>query len=139
MEKLASSQDFRIRNFQLVLAAGAGSEVTLAGFQLPQGQVGWLQVFSLYVLTPTAATDVRWQVRINQGPVPGWESVANPPGIAQFIVIGDDDMRVRLPGNCLVDVLITNQNASGPWTVGAELQGWYHPEIAERRAWNLDL
>lgn len=138
IEKIGASTDFRINSNTLVLPALLNGTVALPGFQLPRGAVGWLQQFSLYTLTPTALTQAQWKVLINGGPVPGFDNILNPPGIANLIVDGEDDMRVRLPSNCTVSVLITNLNGAGPWTVGATLAGWYHPLAAEERAWGLE-
>lgn len=141
LEKLAASVDFHAQDFNMTLAAVAGATVSSVAlsFTLPTGQVGWLQEFSLWLLTPTALTSASWQVRINDAPVPGFDNVQNPPGIANLIYITTDDMRVRLPNAARIDIVITNVNGNGPWTVGGDLAGWYHPEIAERRAWNLDV
>lgn len=134
IEKLNVSTDFNVNSYSLVLPAGVGSTVVLPGFQCPQSMIGWLQQFFLYVLTPTADTNATWQVRLNGAPVPGFDNILNPPGIANLIVMPSDDMRIRIPNANLVDVVITNNNAFGPWTVGAGLSGWFHPEAAERRA-----
>jgi hypothetical protein len=136
IEKLRESVDFNAQNYALALAAGAGSVVAGPTFQVPQNQVGWLQSSGLYLLTPTAATSVTLQIRINSGPVPGFDNLQNVPGIANFVVFPlEDDMRVRIPNNALVETFIFNNNANGPWTVGAFLSGWYHPLAAEEQAW----
>ena len=134
IEKLVQSVDFRINNYRLVLPAGVGSTVLLASFRLPTGAVGWLQNFAQSTLAQDGTTDVTWTLRINDYPVPGFDNVRNVPGLANLLITGDDDMRIRLPNGCKVDVLITNNAASGPWTLGALVQGWYHPEVAEQRA-----
>lgn len=134
IEKLAVSVDFNINNYALILPAGAGNTVVLSGFQIPQGYIGWLQQTFLYTLAPTANTSASWMVRINGAPVPGFDNIQNPPGIANLLLMPTDDMRIRLTNGCVVDVVITNLNAFGPWTVGAGLSGWFHPEVAERRA-----
>ncbi len=141
IEKLAQSQDFSVTDYAMILPAGVGSTITSAAlrFQVPQGQIGWLQEWDLYALTPTAGLSAQWTIRINGAPVPGFDTKQNPPGTAFFYLIGDDEMRIRLPNNCVLDLLITNLNANGPWTVGGDLAGWYHPESAEARAWNLNL
>lgn len=133
IEKLAVSVDFNVNSYTLTLPAGVGSTVLLPGFQVPQGQVGWLQQWFLYTLAPTAATQASWQIRINGAPVPGYDNNLNPPGIANLLVDGDDDMRIRLGGGVRVDILITNIGGTAE-TVGAGLRGWYHPEAAEWRA-----
>lgn len=140
IEKLTASRDFNVQDYQMALPGVVGASITSAAlrFQVPKDQFGWLQQFTLYVLTPTANTRVRWQVRINEGPVPGFDNIENPPGIANFILIGYDDLRVRIPTAASVDVLITNLSANAE-VVGAALAGWYHPEAAELRAWNADI
>lgn len=139
IEKLAASIDFQAANYSLVIAAGAGKTVVVPGFQLSTGQIGWLQTFSLYTLAPTADTQLIFTVRVNGSPVAGYDNYRNPPGIANLVYLGVEDMRIRVPGGATVDLLITNTNAFGPWTVGGDLSGWYHPESAEVRAWNLDV
>jgi len=136
VEKLPESRDFNVQDFNLTLAAGAGAQVQGPSFQIPESQVGWLQSVGLYVLTPTAGTSVTLIVRIDQGPVPGYDNLQNPPGIANFLLFPlEDEIRVRLPNHCTVDCIIRNNNANGPWTVGALLGGWYHSQSAELRQW----
>jgi hypothetical protein len=134
VEKLPVSTDFRANNYQVAL--GANLEVTPAvwQFRLPTGQIGWLQQFAFYVLQPGVATSVRFSVKINNGPVPGWDNVLSPPGIANLIIIRDNDMRVAIPGGALVSVTALNLTAN-PETVGALIAGWYHPKAAEEQAW----
>lgn len=140
IEKLLTSQDFKAVDFQMVLAAGVGATVTSPQlrFQLPASMVGWLQQFTLYTLSPTALTSIRFAIRINEGPVPGFDNEQNPPGVANLVKIDTNDMRVRLPNHCVVDVLITNLNASGPWTVGGALAGWYHSYADELRIFGTE-
>lgn len=135
VEKLPSSQDFNTQDFAMVLAAGVGSVITSNAlrFQLPPGVVGWLQQFSIYVLTPTANTSVQWTLRINGGPVGGWDNLQNSPGVANLYREDYSDLRVPVPNGAVIDVLITNLNASGPWTVGGKLAGWYHSYSAEQQ------
>jgi len=93
--------------------------------------VGFIQGFSIYLLTPTALTSVQWTLRVNNSPVSGWENLQNSPGVANLYREDFSDLRVRIPASGVVDVLITNLNANGPWTVGGRIQGWYHPPEAE--------
>lgn len=137
MEKIQGSTDFRVQDFALALPAGIGSTVVGPSFTLPRDQVGWLQNNAIYVLTPTAATVFSMAVLINGGPVPGFDNIQIPPGIANFVLLGDDDMRVRLPNNCTVSLLFTN-NSAPAWTVGGLLQGWYHPISSEERVWGTE-
>ena len=134
IEKLLSSQDFTGADFAMTLPAGVGATVvsTNLQFQVPQSMVGWLQFFSLYVLSQTANTAATFTVRINQGPVAGLTK-QNPPGVANLVLREFTDIRVRIPNGGLVDVVVTNLNANGPWTVGGEISGWYHPQADEQR------
>lgn len=134
-EKLLSSQDFNAEDYALILAAGAGSQVQGPSFTLPETMVGWLQLVWFYVLTPTANTSVSFAVRINGGPVSGFDNQQNPPGVANFVILPFNDLRVRIPNGATVDVLVTNLNANGPWTVGAKLGGWYHALSDEMRVY----
>ena len=128
IEKLQSSQDFQAVDFAVALPAGAGSQATSANliFQIPQTSVGWLQEFSLYTLSQTALTSVQFTLRVNQSAVPGFGNLQNPPGVANLVLIDKNDLRIRVPNNGTVDVLFTNLNANGPWTVGARFAGWFH-------------
>ncbi len=141
IEKLAQSVDFQVRDYAMVLPAVVGGTVVSAAlrFVVPQGMIGWLQQFSIYTLTPSALLSAQWTVRINQGPVPGFDAAQNPPGIANFVYITTDDMRVQIPSGAVVDILITNLNGNAGFVVGGDLAGWYHPIAAEARAWNLNL
>lgn len=136
-EKLSTSRDFNVEDFAMTLAAGVGSTVVSAGsrFQLPQSMVGWLQTFSLYVLSQTPLTSATWTVRIDGAPISGLSNVQNPPGTANLVLVTRDTLQIRIPNNATVDVLITNNNVNGPWTVGARLIGWYHPKADELREW----
>lgn len=140
VEKLLSSTDFTVQDFAMVLPAGAGSTITSAAlaFTLPASMVGWLQEFKVYVLSQTAATSAQWSVRINGGPVPGFDNKQNAPGVANLVLLEWNDMRIRIPNGATVDVIITNLNANGPWTVGGYLAGWYHPWVDEDRIFGND-
>lgn len=140
IEKLPASQDFNVQDFAMTLGAGAGSTITSTNllFEVPTNMVGWLQNFTFYILTPTANTSVQFAVRINQSPVPGFDNRQNAPGVANFVLAEYNDLRVRLPMGCMVDVIATNLNANGPWTVGGLLSGWYHPPSEEQRVFGDD-
>lgn len=131
--KLPMSQDFNANVFSSVLAAAAGATVVPVSFALPGTMVGYVQIMGIYVLSPTNATDITFTLRINQGPVSGWDGIKPPPGVTNLTVQNFSDLQVRIPNGGLVDVLVTNNNASGPWTVGAKVAGWYHPLDEEQR------
>lgn len=119
--------------FSSILAAGAGSVVVPVEFTLPPTFVGWQQIFGIYVLSPTALTDITFTLRINGGPVEGWDNIQPPPGVANFIVQNFSDLNERVPNGGRIDVLVTNNSAAGPWTVGAKIAGWFTPESEEDR------
>lgn len=131
--KLPRSRDFNRNVFSSVLAAVAGATVIPVSFALPQNFVGWCQIFGLYVLTPTALTNITFALRVNQGPVEGWDNQQPPPGVANFFVQNFSDVQVPLGPGVTVDVIVTNNSAAGPWTVGAKIQGWYHSRQEEQR------
>lgn len=138
IEKIGGiSRDFGVQDYQMTLAAGVGQVATSTNlrFQLPTDSVGWLQQFRVYFLSPTPTSLVQWAIRINQGPVPGFDAYQNTPGTANLVVLENNDLRIRLPMGSIVDVLITNLTAGGPFTVGGRLGGWYHPLAAELEAW----
>lgn len=137
LEKITGSVDFRQQGYTFVLPAGIGSTVAGPTFQVPQGQVGWLQNNAIYVLTPVAVTSFRLTLFINDGPVPGFDDIQIPPGLANFILLGDDDMRVPIPNHGKVTSLFTNISGNAE-TVGALIQGWYHPLASEERVWGDD-
>jgi hypothetical protein len=131
--KLPMSQDFNQNNFATVLAAVAGTVVTPVTFQLPPTFVGYIQIVGIYVLSPTATTDITFTLRMNGAPVQGWDNLATPPGVANFFVQNFADVQQRIVNGGKVTMTVTNNAATGPWTVGAKVAGWYHPEGEEQR------
>lgn len=126
------SVDFGTSDYASTLPAGQGSTVVPVQFALPGTMKGWVQIFGIYVLTPTALADITWTLRINAAPVSGW-SVDLPSGVANLFVQNFSDVQVEAAPGVVIDVIVTNNNANGPWTVGATLRGWYHSEDAENR------
>ena len=132
IEKLPTSADFNVKDYSVAVAAGVGSTAVGPSFTLPETMVGWLQQVFIYILSPLATTSLTFAVRINGGPVPGFDALENPPGAANFLLLTTNDVRVRLPSRCTVDVLITNVDGAAI-TAGALLAGWYHPLADELR------
>lgn len=131
--KLPMSDDFNENNFTTVLAAVAGTVVKPVAFQTAPTFIGYVQIFGIYVLSPLATTDITFALLINGAPVQGWDNVRLPPGAANFFVQNFSDLQVPIPNRGLVEVSVTNNAATGPWTVGAKVAGWTHPETEERR------
>ena len=134
IEKLAKSVDYRATDFSVALGANATIAPLTWQFRLPNGQVGFHQQLTFYILQPGVATSVRFTLRINNGPVPGYEAILSPPGIANFTLRTFNDMRISVPSGALVSVTAINLTAN-PETVGIDIAGWYHPQSAEERAW----
>ncbi|MGH3589536.1 MAG: hypothetical protein ACRDRF_00665 [Pseudonocardiaceae bacterium] len=131
--KLPMSQDINANQFASVLPAVVGATVTPVTFTIPETTVGWEQIFGIFILSPTALQDITFSLRVNGGPVQGWDNIKFPPGVANFVVQNFADLQVRIPNGGKVDVVVTNNNGAGPFTVGAKIAGWYHPESEEQR------
>ena len=134
IEKLPTSADFYTADYQVAVGAGVNTTATSAAmrFQLPETMVGFLQQFSVYVLSSLATTRLKWSVRINQGPVTGFDGILNPPGVANLVILFFNDMRIRIPNHGTVDIVITNLDGAAI-TAGGSLAGWYHPQADEIR------
>jgi len=133
--KLPESQDFSLNDYQVALAVAPGTANPASlSLTLQSGQVGWLQVFRLYILNSNATSTVGYTVRINGGPVPGLTDRRNPPGAAPLVILTSNELQIRLPEGCTLDVLFTNFAAQVE-VVGAQISGWFHPLAAEIRQW----
>ncbi len=130
--KLPMSQDFNVNRFDLVLAAVVGATVVPVQFQVPPSFVGYVQIFGLFIQSPTNVQDITFSLLINGGPVQGWDNIKFPPGAANFVVQNFADLQVPIPDSAKVSVLVTNNNANA-WVVGAKIAGWYHPRSEEER------
>lgn len=139
IEKLPVSQDFNVQDWNITLPAVVGATATSPAlvFQVPESQVGWLQELSVYCQGMTATTLFRATVRINEGPVPGFDDLQNSPGVANLYRDDKSDLRVRLPMRCRVDMVFTNLAAVAA-TIGGRLAGWYHPQADEIRVFGED-
>jgi hypothetical protein len=111
----------------LTLAAGAGSVIAGPSFQLPQGNVGVINGVTLFINSPDTTTDIIFTLLINDAPVPGLDALSEFPRVANNL---DRTFAaaVLVPNGGLIEGLITNQSAAGPWTVGMDFVGWHMPE-----------
>ncbi|MGH7177672.1 MAG: hypothetical protein ACREJC_09855 [Tepidisphaeraceae bacterium] len=132
--KPPSGVDFYF-NETATVAAGAGSTVVIAPTialviqPLYEGLVAFVTIF---LDAPTTDTNVRFTLRFNGGPVQGADNLRSFPRTANNLSISFP-FNVIVPGNTTIDVLATNQNAFGPWTIGAEVGGWQYAESLRRR------
>ena len=131
--KLPSSVSFNQNEFDVALPAVAGATVVPVVFQTPPTFIGYVTIFGIYILSPTALQDVTFSLNINGGPVEGWDNVRFPPGVANFVVQNFADEPIAwIPDGGRVEVVVTNGNANA-WTVGAKISGYYHPRTDEER------
>lgn len=130
--KLPMSQDFNASDFATVLAGVIGTTVEITSFTLPETMVGWIQIFGLYILSPTALQDITFTLRVNGAPVSGWDNIKFPPGVANFVVQNFSELQVRAPNSAKISVTATN-NSANAFTIGAKISGWYHPLTEEQR------
>lgn len=116
----------------VVVPTQSGVAGTGGAFQLPPSNVGVLTTVSIFADAPTVNTDLTFIFRQNQSPIPGLEAVGFAPrnaANAQFSVPGT----YFLNDGVLVDCLIQNNNAFGPWNVSVTITGWFNsPEDVYR-------
>jgi hypothetical protein len=115
------------------LAAGAGSTLILAPtprFRILPDYSGVIAGVSIFVDTPLTTLDITFTLRWNGGPVQGWDQLEAFPVAANAIIIPFPG-NLQVPGGTDVDVLVTNNSAAGPWTVGATVTGWQWARINE--------
>lgn len=123
-------------NVEGVLAAGAGSTVILVGTPATLIQVNYEAVVAsvnIFVDAPTTALGAVWTLRFNESPVSGWDTLRTFARAANNLSI-EFSGNVQVPGGTKIDVLVSNTNAGGPWTVGVEVTGWAWPRLARIRA-----
>lgn len=130
--KLPTSQDFNEEAYDVAIAAAVGATADILAFQTPPTFVGYIQIVSIYVLSPAATQNVTWTVRINGAPVPGYDNLLFPPGVANFGVRDYSDAQIRIPNGGLVTVTASNGSANA-WTIGAKVAGWFHTLSEEQR------
>lgn len=115
-----------------VLAAVAGAAVEFGAglFVLPSANVGVIGFLTIFVDAPNTTINVIWTLLLNGAPIPGWERITTFPRVANNLSIVYPGT-VQIPKRAAITVRVTNQAATGPWTVGAEVGGWHWPEVDE--------
>lgn len=114
----------------LVLAAGAGAMVQGPSIEVPNGYSWVIRGINIFAINTTANTNILYLLRFNQG------ILGN-----QYTTFGRVANSIEVPfpilekgeGPGTLDVLIVNNNAFGPWTVGASFTGWFTPTVDARR------
>jgi hypothetical protein len=114
------------------LAAVVNATVTFGVglFELPPANVGVISYLTIFVDAPNATINVIWTLLLNGAPIPGWERITTFPRAANNLSIVYPGT-IQIPQRSVVTVRVTNQAATGPWTVGAEVGGWHWPLIDE--------
>lgn len=111
-----------------VLAAGAGQVLDLADLSLnaPDRYKGVIRTVGIFIDAPLATFDITWIVLVNGAPYSGWDTLTTFPRAANSLSV-DLEGVIRLPQNAQSTIRIRNNNAVGPWTVGANYSGWWWP------------
>lgn len=128
------STDFSADNYNTLLPAVAGQAVVPVRFAVPGQNKAYIQIFALYIRSPSAATDITFILRVNDGPVPGYTK-RMIPGSANIIFLPYNDVQVETAPGDEISVQVVNNAATGPWTIGALISGWYHTETDEQAFW----
>lgn len=126
-ERPPFATDFTAIDKATVVAAVAGTVVSLPGtqFRLPTGDfLAVVKAVTIFVNAPGLTLDVDFQVRVNNGPVPGWDRLSSFPRVAANLSI-DFGGTIFVPQGALIEMVAINNAATGPWTVGGQLTGWY--------------
>lgn len=117
-----------------VLAAGAGATIRLTPFPLfrtlPSFK-GVLQSLVLTVIAPLATLDIVFTLLNNNAPVPGWRFV--PQQVAANALILPFNGPLQINQNANLEVVATNNAASGPWNLEIALVGWQWSTVLEKR------
>lgn len=129
----ASATDFFIQPLPFSLPAGPSAAPVLipgASFQLPAQNEGVVRSVSIFVDAPTTALNVVWSLRINGQPVAGADALTTFPRSASNLSITFEYFK-QVPVGALIELVVSNRSAAGPWTVGGNFAGWSWP-MADR-------
>lgn len=105
--------------------AGAGTSLSLPGckVQLEKGWCGVVRALQIEADAPVKATRARWSVNVNGKPAAGLNALALLWRDAASDARDLDNLRVELPDNALVEVVVTNIDGVAR-IYGAQLIGW---------------
>lgn len=128
-------------NMRGTLAAVAGATLRLT----PNPVSSWTVLSSfkavlaqmrMITIAPLATTDITYTLLNNGGPVPGWDRF-QPPQVAVNAFVDPVNGPLQLPQKSFLEVLVTNNAATGPWNVEVSLVGWMWPKILEQRTFGV--
>lgn len=119
--------------FDQVDTIGVNTTYTPAGLSLamPQGYTGVVRSVTIDVNDLTAATDVRYVIRIGGAAVPGYNDLRQFPRAAAS-VSRDFEAFIVIPDGQTVDMQFLNITG-GANKMGALLTGWSWPSASGRR------
>jgi hypothetical protein len=110
------------------LPAGAGSEITIPGlsYLTPNAMISVVRLVTIFVANPDATFNVSYYLRNN-----GQSLLANPFRMFSFIagaIVFPYPVTIRDIPPGTIDMLIVNNGAGGPWTVGGGFSGWSYTQ-----------
>jgi hypothetical protein len=114
----------------LAAVIGASVEFGAGLFVLPAANVGVIAYLTIFVDAPNTTINVIWTLLLNGAPIPGWDRITTFPRVANNLSIVYP-ATIQIPQGATITARVTNQAATGPWTVGAEVGGWHWPLIDE--------
>lgn len=107
----------------------ASSPVLLASFQLPVGQVGSIRSVAFSVNQLTTASRIRWFLRADGSPVPGWTDRTVFPRTVTSFSDFTDFMQLVIPAGSLIEWFGSVDAAdAATYQAGLEFTGWYYDE-----------
>lgn len=130
--KPAAATDFNTFATQAGLDTAAtpppGFELAAAGFDIPPGNVGVVRAISLLVNNLLTTSDVRFTLRQDESPIPGWSNLTVNPRAAGSVEVS------WTPEETFIEV---NEGAALSWVVqvldggtyqvSVAMHGWFYP------------
>lgn len=115
------------------LAAGAGSQLALASlvYGSPANYITVVRTVSVFINAPDGANDISWILQVNgQALQNGAFTIF--PFIAGAVIRSFSVVFRDIQPNSTISLLIVNNAASGPYTVGGGFSGWSYAIAAEQ-------
>lgn len=130
------SLDFQTQQVPAVLAAAVGATLLVTSFEVFAGYNWVLRGVNLFVDAPAPTFNVIWAVRFRQAPL-----------FTPLRFAGRTLANLEIPyafarrgvGPGILDILATNQAATGPWTIAASLSGWATPDTEAQMTYPANI